>query len=197
MSDQIMIQTFASPWRKWRNVNSTETSFASKIPTATEPTGTGITATDASVVDLSGGKASMLGAGGPQQNGMALCFFGAGSDTNTFSARLIGWNPLQTDRDAAVSANTNLWIPTPLFEVSVALSLQVGIAGKALINTDRFADTITLTGTTANAGVNINIVSPANDTIGYLYVDLAGFMKAELIFDMTGATDGNALYRLY
>lgn len=188
----VMIDTFASPWRKWRNVNCTDTSFPSKIPTVTEPTGTGLTATDASVVDLVGGV--RVGASG--KNAMVLAFFGAGSDTNTFSARLIGWNPLETDRGAPVTSGTQLWIPTVLCEVSVALSVQVGIAAKALINTDRIADTITIVGTTANAGVNINIVSPANDTMAYLLIDLMGFMKAELTFDMTGATDGNALYRL-
>lgn len=193
MSAQTMLQTFASPWRKWRLTNCTDTSFASKIPTITEPTGTGSTASDATVIDLMGGGLPS----GPIQNGMSLCFFGAGSDTNTFSARLIGWNPLQTERAAPVTPNTQLWIPTVLVEVSVALSLQVGIAARAVINTDRFADTITLTGTTANAGVNVNIVSPANDTIAYMYVDLAGFTKVELITDLTGATNANALFRMY
>lgn len=192
MSAQMMLQTMGGPWRKFRTVNCTDTSFPSKIPTATEPTGVGATAGGAAVIDLIGN----VQVDASVQNGIVLALFGAGSDTNTMSVRGIGWSCLGNSPALAITSDTQLWIPTPLFEVSAALSIQVGVAGKALVATDRFADTITLTGTTANAGVNADIVSPANDTIAYMFVDLRGFMKFELIFDMTGATDGNALYRL-
>ncbi len=192
----MLLETFASPWRKWRNVNCTDTSFDSTIPKIIEPVGTGITASDLSVVDLSGGQSSMLGAGGPVQNNMMIEFFGAGADDTTFDARLVGWSPLQTDRAAVVSDETQIWIPTVLFQVNVTLSTQVGVAARAVIETDRFADTIVLVTGTANAGVGIDIRSPANNTIASLMVDLRGFMKAELIFDLTGATNANALYRL-
>lgn len=193
MSSQSMIQTMGGPWRKFRTVNCTDTSFPSKIPTATEPTGVGATAGGAAVLDIIGNRKE----NGSIQNGILLAFFGAGSDTNTMSVRGIGWSRVGSSPALAITDLNELWVPTPLFEVSVALSTPTGVAGKAVINTDLFADTITITGTTANAGVNVNVVSPANDTIAWMYADLTGHQKFELIFDMTGATDGNALYKLF
>lgn len=190
-----MLNTLGGPWRKFRTVNCTDTSFPSKIPTVTEPSGVGATAGGAAVIDLiNSGSNRFVGS---MQNGINLVFFGAGSDTNTFSCRGIGWSCISDSPALAITDDTRLWIPTPLFEVSVALSVQVGIAGKSVINTDRFADAISITTTTANQGVDVDVRSPANDTMAEMYVDLRGHMKFELIFDCTGATDCNALYRLF
>lgn len=198
MSDEILIQTRANPWRKARSVNATNSSFPSKIPTATDPfvaagvTGDAATATGASVIRLTD-----QDVGGAAQNGIEIIFFGEGSDTQTFSCRVIGWSPLMTSGLSPVNPQTNLWIPMVLLEVSVALSLQTGLAGKAIVATELFADTITLVGTTGVAGIDMNITSPANDTIARMFVDLWGHQAVELTFDMTGATSGNALFRLF
>lgn len=191
MSDEIALMTRGNPWRVARAVNCTDSSFPSKVPTGTEPTGTGATASAASVIDLTDPVV-----GGLMQNGAEFLFFGEGSDTNTFSARIIGWSQIQTAGGTFVPPEQILWVPTVLVEVSVALSLQTGVANKVLNASQRFADTITLVGTTAVAGVDVNITSPANDTIARMYVDLWGFQKLEVTFDMTGATNGNALFRL-
>jgi hypothetical protein len=126
------------------------------------------------------------------QNGLILKPFGVGSDTNTFSLRVIGWTRiLETDETNA------LWDPTDLCELLCTLSsTPIGIAGKIVTETNLFADTIAITGTTANAGVSIDVVSPANDRAGHVVLDIKGFSKIEIIFKTGGvATSCNALVR--
>lgn len=193
--DATRLNTLGGPWRKFRTVNCTDTSFPSKIPTATEPTGVGATAGGAAVIDLI--NTGSLERSASIQNGICLCFFGAGSDTQTFVAKGIGWSCVGDSPALDVAPDTTLWIPTTLFEVTCTLSTPTGLANKAVVATDLFVDTIVKVGTTYNEGVNVNTVSPADNTIAYLYADLSGHMKFELIFDMTGATNGNALFKLF
>lgn len=199
MSVDVMFNTRANPWRKARFVNATNTSFPSKIPTATDPyiaagvNGDANTATGGSIIRLTDQET-----GGVAQNGIRLMFFGAGADTNTFSCRVIGWSCGTSDRLSPVTPDTNIWFPTVLVEVSCALSLQTGVANRFLPTTDLFCDTVTVVGTTGGtAGIDYKIRSPANDTIADMFVDLWGAQAVELTFDMTGATSGNALYMLF
>ena len=192
MAQSVMLMTQAGHPFRWRTVNATDNGYPSKIPTATEPAesfgSNAAQATSAAVRNI-----APKGRGeGPVQNGIAVLFYGAGSDTNTFSARLVKW-VLATEG----VANDEVWVPVPLFEVQVALSLQVGIGSRMLASTDRFADTITLTGTTAHAS-DVRIRSVANDTIACLKVDLEGPQKLEMIFTTGGsATSCNALSHMY
>lgn len=192
--------TRSNPWRKLRSVNQTSNGYVSKVPTATDPfiaagvTGDAGTATGASVKRMA---EPVLG--GPAQNGVRLCFYGIGSNNNTFSCRIITWSPLQTDGLSVVAPDTQIWIPVVLVEVQVTLSsTPVGLTGKAILGTELFADTITITGTTANAGVNVNVVSPANDTIARMYLDLEGAMAWEASFTTgASATSCGGLYQYY
>lgn len=194
--DECSLLTNARPWRIARKVNQTSNGYVSKIPTTTEPVGDAGTATGAAVIDLTA--PDTLG-GLTSANRAMVHFFGAGSDTNTFSCRVIGWSCVaQAPGGLALGGRPVLWVPTVLVEVQATLSVQVGIAGSSALNTDRFADTIALTGTTANAGQGVEIVSPANDTIAHLVVDLKGAQKLEFSFTTGGsATDCNALYKVY
>ena len=47
-----------------------------------------------------------------------------------------------------------------------------------------------------NSNVSTEIVSPTGDVIAHCVQDVKGFAKVEVTFDMTGATNGNALYAL-
>ncbi len=190
----VQMLTKATPWRIARKVSQTSTSFVSKIPTKTEPAGDAGTATGSSVIDLTDPLF-----GGVAQNGICFMFFGAGSDTNTGACRVIGWSKIITaPQGTFVDDNNTLWVPTVLAEFAYALSLQVGVANAVLTASDRFADTITLTGTTANAGVDVDVVSPANDTIGRVFLDLQGHQKVEFSFHTnSSSTNCNALYKLY
>ena len=203
MSDQIMIQTFGSPWRKARATLDTSDSFTSKIIVGADPylavtagggTGDANTATGASLIAL----VQPGGNGAPMPNGVSIMFYGTGADDATFAARIIAWSKVVTDRSGAVTDIDRVWIPHDLVEVTGALSTFVGLAGKTILDTHRFADTLALSGTTANAGVNVNIVSPANNRPARMYVDLEGAEYLEIqVEDDGSATAMGALYKFY
>jgi hypothetical protein len=117
-------------------------------------------------------------------NQVLIVPFGAGTENTTFSMRIIGWR-------VAGRGMAALWIPVVLAEIACTLSATVGVAGKEAVATDRFVDTITLVTGTQN--VSMELVSPTGDEIGHVLVDIKGFQKLELSYDMTGATNGNAL----
>ena len=175
------------PLLKVLATSATDATFPSKIPTVTEPTGAG-------VLDLAS-------QGGVVPSRIVVLPFGAGADNTTFDMRIIGWRKL-----GALPTPGELWIPTVLAQVSCTLSAAIGIAGAPLVATDRFADTIILHATitaqgkttdTDSAGAastgRIVFTSPANDLVAHFTVELEGCQKVEFTFDMTGATNGNAL----
>lgn len=196
---ETALMTRAGPWRKGRKTNATNATFPSRIPLAVDPfitagaSGDADTATGASVIRLTN---ELFG--GQSQSGVELLFYGVGADNTTFSARVIGWSPMVSDRLVEVTPETQIWIPVVLAELACTLSaVPIGLANKAIVATELFVDTITLVGTTAVAGIDCNITSPANDTIARVYLDMWGHTELEVTFDMTGATSGNCLLRLF
>lgn len=202
MRSEVSLLTLCGPLRKVRSVNETSNGYRSLIPTATEPGvlpeiggGGGVdivdagTATGKSVINI------IRGPGVPGANGLFLMPYGlhASVDNKTMSMRVVAWKPVGFE-----TPSTMLWIPIPLVEVACTLSgTQIGVANKTLIATEGFADTIALTGTTANANVGVELVSPANDTAGHMIVDIKGAQKIEVIFTTGGsATSCNALFAL-
>lgn len=189
MSDVVM-RTPCNNWRRARLTNTTDNGFPSKVPTKTMPAGVGDNAAQGTAASV-----HMLGTNHPNvYNSWAMKFYGVGSNNNTFLARLVGWTYC---KGVLVNNQDSFFDPTDLFEVTVTLTSSVtGPAGGVIDTTNLFADTIVLTANTANAGVNINIVSPANDRAGYLIVDFIGFDFLEPIFSTgASATSCNALMR--
>ena len=186
----MLVQTLSNNSRKVRRTNATDNGFPSKLITATKPTGIGDSAAQAteSAIIFDGSNA-----GAATYNAVVLQFFGAGANNNTFSARVIGWSKLIEDGNVV----TQVWVPTDLCELAVTLSSTlVGLAGKTVVATDLFADTIALTGTTANDDVSIDIVSPANDRPAHVVLDIKGFQIIEVTFTTgASATDCNGLFR--
>lgn len=180
----MLVETLSTSFRKVRSVNQTSNGYVSKVPTGVEPSGDAGTATGASVIDL--GKGGMLA-----QNGALVCFYGVGSNNNTFSCRIIGWRSIGEN-----DVSTMLWIPVVLVEFALTLSsTPVGVAGKTILATELFADTIGLT--YGNDDVSVDIVSPAADIIAHAMLDLKGFQKVEFSFTTGGsATSCNALLAL-
>ena len=179
----MLLETLSQKFRKVRSVSQTSNGYVSKVPTATEPTGDAGTATGASVIDL--------GTGGEYtQNGLMAVFYGTGSDNNTFSARVLGWRYVEDN------PNTRLWIPVMLVEFALTLSsTPVGVAGKTIVATELFADTIVLT--YGNDDISVDIVSPAANVIAHVVLDTKGSQKIEFSFTTGGvATDCNALIAL-
>ena len=173
----MFIETVSAPFAKALATDSADTSFASKIPTGTEPTGNGIIE---------------IGANGlAVQNGIILVPYATAGNDDTFSMRLIGWRKLGTD------PATLLWIPVVLAELACTASTVVGVAGRLVVATERFVDTITLV--TGNDDISIDIVSPTGNVVAHAVADIKGFQKLELTFDSTavGATAMNCLYSMF
>lgn len=169
----MLIENGAEPFVKSLDTNSTDVSYASRIPTVTAPASDG-------VINL------VPGTSGLTPTAILVMPFGAGADNSTASVRVIGWDNIGS-----------LWIPTLLCEYDCTFSAAIGIAGQSVINTDRFADGFALV---ANQGVDAQgttKVAPANDVPGHFTVSVKGCKKVELVYKVGTATNANALYRAY
>jgi hypothetical protein len=127
--------------------------------------------------------------------------FGLGADNDAASLRVIGWS-----RALDTASALTLWVPTILIEVACTFSAVVGVAGAVVLNTERFADTITVvaarqrtftdtdSGGAASRGT-VEIFSPTNDLVAFLIVPLLASEKVELCWDQTtNNPTTNALY---
>lgn len=173
-------------WRrltKARAVNSNLSAFPSKVPTATKPTGSGAAADDAVVFDVSAFAS---------QTGFRLRVFviGTGAADTTLSVRCIVWNV------ANLGLASELWIPTTIAEYLCTLSTAVGVAAKAVVNTERFADTLAVVGTSGVDGQGTTKFSPADNTVAYFDIVVPPCVLFEPVFDMGTATDGNILMQI-
>jgi hypothetical protein len=178
----MLLETISQPFRLVRSANSTDSSFASKVPTADKPSGAG-------VLDLGG-------FGVANQNGVMLVPFGTGSDGDTFSLRVLAWHWISDP--TITKAVTTLWVPALLCELSVTLSSgNPGVAGTILGSSNYFAKSISLT--TGNANVSTETVSPATSgVLAHATVDMKGAQMLEVIFTTgSSATDCNALYKFF
>lgn len=187
----MFVETISQGFQRIRRTNATDNGFPSRLFQVAEPSGIGDSAAQATasaVFDLAGRCPTL---GNVVQNGFVLKFYGAGANNATFSVRVIGWRQVMEGGDL----NTAGWDPTDLCELACTLSsTPVGLAGRIITATDLFADTIAITGTTANAGVSIDVISPANDRAAHVMLDVKGFQKVEIIFTTGGsATSCNGL----
>lgn len=161
------MQSLVTTYSKARTANDTASSFASKVATVTKPSGTGVITIEQ--------------IGRFTRNNVVLLPYGAGADNNTMSVRVLNWREI-----------SGLWIPTIVCEVACTLSTSVGVSAQAVLDTERFADTLTLT--YGNAGVDCQVFSPANNTPAHVVVDAKGASVLEVIFTTGGsATSCNAL----
>ena len=185
----MLIETLAQDFRKARITNTTDSSYPTRAPQLAKPKGTGnaVGQTTSAVFES-------RGTGEYVQNSILIVPYGNGSNDNTGFMRLISWRPVQDPLQVQGQAD-KVWIPVPLFDVEYTLGAQTGVTG-GTISTEFFADTISITGTTANQGVSIDVVSPANDTIAYLVVDIRGTTLLEIIFNTnsSSSTDCNAIW---
>lgn len=185
----MLVETLRTPYKKARLVNYTTNGYPTFIAgQATVPTLTDVSSATAQVgIELSQPN------GGASQNAVQVLPFGVGADDATFSMRIIGWQK-SIGLVGKEVLDTELWVPLVLVEVLCTLSTFVGVAGRYVLDTERLVDIITLVGTTGNAGVDVDIVSPGNNTPGRLLVDLLGSSVLEVQFTTGGsATSCNAL----
>lgn len=165
-----------------RSVNATG-SFPSRIPTIAAPaTVSPQTVTSQDVYDLV--------AMGLSPSNARIIPFGTGSATNTFSVRVIGWIDSQP---VAGSSNAVLWVPTVLCEYLCTLGTAVGVANAAVLDTEKFCDTISLVANRGTDGQDTTKASPTNNLVAQFLVDLKGSKRIELCYSVGTNTDCNAL----
>ncbi len=182
--------------RRFLSTDSVDTSFTAAASTTTKPSGV-------DVLDLSSGQAP----GGIVPEWLILHPIATSGDNDTMDMRVTGWVAIQG------STGIVLWVPVALGQFTCTLSAAVGVAGAAVVNTERFADTIinhatisgaqgVTTGADGAAAVTKQgetiIHSPANDLVATIQMPLRGVELVQLKFDTTagGTTAMNCLYRL-
>ena len=149
------------------------TAYGALVPTETEPTG------DYVVNTASDGRRSAD----------LLDFVPLGKDANNedYQMRVYGWSRQY------VANSPTVWVPTLLLQLDVTLG---NISATAIAASTFMADTIAYSAGDAGA----KIVSPANDTPGYVVLDIMGAQKLQFDFDCdTGssqAAGGSVIYRL-
>lgn len=159
---------FVGPFTIHLATDSTATSFASKVPTETEPTGTGVIARGSAWT----------------RREMQLLFYGTDAADEDFNFRAIGWS-----RDSTGV----LWIPVQICTLAVTLGATQGPADGTVIDDDYFfADTIAVTD--YNSGL-ADVLSPEDDTVANIILRTQGFQKLEFLYDRVGAASCNCLYR--
>lgn len=162
----------ANGFSKIRTANSTDASFPSRVPTTTEPTGTGIQAW------------SDFGLDGVLAPTKAIIIpYGVGADNTTFKLRIIGWRLIGT-----------LWVPSVMAEYTCTNCTAVGVASAAVVDTERFCDILTATTGTPSGSTEIVQFGTGTELISHIQIDLKGFQKIEITFNMnSSATSANAL----
>lgn len=182
------------------NANTSGFTAKTVCTTGDTPLGTNPTAAAMAAVGLVR-LAAEGGSGGFVPTWARIYPYGLGGDNDAFSFRLWGWFHLGAGPDLA-----KLWMPTILGEFTAICSTFVGVAGAPVLNTERFADTLTIV---ANDGEysysadvtrfgTVQLFSPQNNTPGCVQVPLRGAEWIEWDFDQTTNTPTcNALYQLF
>lgn len=166
------IQTQADVLHKAFAANATTSSFPSKVPTLTEPTGDG-------VINLCESGGTIV------TNQLQIIPIGTTTANTVFYLKVIGWKTIKEN-------DVEQWIPTTLCQITCTLGAMVGVAASPVLDTQKFCDTLAVT--IGNVGVDVEVVSPADDTIAHAIVDMKGSRKAEILIDRVDAASANALY---
>ena len=177
-----VLSTAQISFQRDRSVNATG-SFPSRIPQITAPsTVSPQTVTSQDIYDVF--------TEGTQFSNARIVPFGTGSATQTFSVRVIGWSDAQP---SSGSSNVVLWVPTVLCEYLCTLGTATGVASSAVLDTEKFCDTVALVANRGTDGQDTTKASPTNNLIAQFLVDLKGSKKIELCYSVGTNTDCNAL----
>jgi hypothetical protein len=163
-----MLLTPAQDYVKLFAANQTGAAIAAPPPTTTAPTGDGMFS---SAPDVSYGEERL--------NSCGLVFYGAGADNSTFTARVTGWRKVGA-----------LWVPVPLLALSGVFGSAVGVAAADVLDTERFADTLTASTGYTSA---YELISPADNTVACAKVDFFGCQFVQVQVARGTATSVNVL----
>lgn len=160
--------------------NAADASFTVEVPTITKPTGTG-------VFDMKAMKEIVA-------RYLDLQFFGQGNDDQTFNIRITGFKPVKGQVPLDPTEYTTLWMPRTLAEFVCTLGTAVGVNGTQVTATDKMVDKLVVT--TGNSNVDVEIISPDDNTEAHALIDLKGCHLIKFSVDMVSATNGNALFAI-
>lgn len=183
MPESVTLMTMGEVLKKAASTDDTTTSsFVTRAPTTTEPSGSGVnTMTQSS--------------GGVVQNIAKVMPYGLGADGTTFSMRITGWIKLPSSNPPSVP---DLWIPVNLCEISCTCSgTQQSIRGSDISDSYCFCDTLAVVGTSGNPGVSLDIVSPTGGKGAHLSIDVKGFLKIQFDFLNSTTSAANAVFGMY
>jgi len=189
----MLLETAAKMWRKARVTNANDNGFPTRTQVLSIPAYAGATAAQATNYALRNVAKVAAGAGNGKSGPNCLLVkpYAIGNDNVTFSMRVYGVNRIAV----ADSPNITQWRWTLLAQFACTASADTGIAAGHVLNTERFADTITLTYPTT-AIASIQIQTNAADVAGWVLVDLLGSEDYEITFTTGGsATSCNALVK--
>ena len=170
----MLLEDLALDLTKALTTNSTAASFTPLAVSATEPGSDGVW--------------------GGSTDGSVMCRYlrirpyCLGGNNSTFSMQVWGWSLLGRD------PNTLLYIPELVLEVACTACAQTGIAGRLVLDTEAFVDTITVAA--GSVGEDGEVISPANDQIGSIKLRMKGTRKFQFLFKLGGVppTSMNALW---
>lgn len=112
--------------------------------------------------------------------------FGGNNDNDQIVVRVVGWNRTKT---------SGLWVPRILAEVTATLSSSItGVAAHDVLNTEFFADDLTLT----SGGIAVLYKGATDSLPAFFEVDINGSALISVQCKTGTAGDAaNALYRLF
>jgi hypothetical protein len=167
----MQIETLSTPWEiGCKTADLTDTSFPSKVPTRTKPSGN-------SILDFRGGTSP---------NQLKIILLGTGANNAVLTGvRFLAWNHFD---DGTGDNGKALWVPTPLAEFAAVFGNIPGVAGGAIGSSYFFMDTITLV--TGNANISNEILSPVGDIIAHIILSAKGSEMIEAIVDLGANATG-------
>lgn len=173
----MTIDVLAMEYLRGLVTSSTDTSFtaAEQNPTGTKPAAS----TTRAVFDR--------GPGRNERNSLVLLPFGGDADNDQFSLKVVGWNRVGPKAQNGL----DLWVSVLLAEIAVTLSSAIpGVAGRQVVATELFADTLSLT-----SGLAVLYQGTADIDLARAEVPVDGYEIVEVFFDLTtGGDRANFLY---
>lgn len=184
------VQTLAPTWQPVRAQNSTDAfpARAWRLGRNNFPSGDGDAGTQTNNPAV---LAASVPDGDTMPNAICLLPFGTDAADETFKMRLLSWKPAKKKN---TSPETWLWVYSIIGEFTCTLGTRTGLANSFVGSTNLIADTIAIVGTSGDQN-SYSIISPADNTVATLMIDIRGSNYVEVLFDTNSSSaSANALY---
>jgi hypothetical protein len=167
----MLISTLLTQLQKGQATNSTDTAFSvsNTKATVTKPA----PAATRTIISASGGV--------KDGNTLRVWPIGGGDNNDVVNVKVYGWNRVLNTRNPA----DELWVSGIICEVQGTLSSSLpGVAGQAVLATEFFCDTLTLT-----TGISVLHNGTADIDQAWFECDWSGFELAEIRGDLGAGGD--------